>query len=37
LQSAPVVNGVFTNIPATSGIYTNPITAGQQFFRLISN
>ena len=29
--------GMFTNIPGATTPYTNPVTAGQQFFRLISN
>ena len=34
LQSAPVVTGTFTNIPAATSPYTNALTAPQQFFRL---
>jgi len=37
LQSAPVVTGPFTNLPAATSPYTNPLTALQQFFRLILN
>jgi hypothetical protein len=37
LQSAPSVTGPFTNLPAATSPFTNPITAPQQFFRLISN
>ena len=37
LQSAPTVTGTFTNITGAISPYTNSITAGQQFFRLISN
>jgi hypothetical protein len=37
LQTAPVVTGPFTNLPAATSPYTNPLTAPQQFFRLISN
>lgn len=37
LQSAPAVTGPFTNLPAATSPYTNPLTAAQQFFRLISN
>jgi hypothetical protein len=37
LQSAPFVTGPFTNLPAATSPYTNPLTAPQQFFRLISN
>jgi hypothetical protein len=37
LQTAPAITGPFTNLPAATSPYTNPITAPQQFFRLISN
>jgi hypothetical protein len=37
LQSASVINGMFTNIPNATSPYTNPISGSQQFFRLISN
>jgi uncharacterized repeat protein (TIGR03803 family) len=37
LQTAPVVNGTYTNIPGATSPYTNPITAPQQYFRLSSN
>lgn len=37
LQAAPVVNGLYTNIPAATSPYTNPIAGGQQFFRLNGN
>ena len=37
LQSAPTITGTFTNLPTATSPYTNPITGGQQFFRLISN
>jgi hypothetical protein len=37
LQTAPAVTGPFTNLPAATSPYTNPLTAPQQFFRLISN
>jgi uncharacterized repeat protein (TIGR03803 family) len=37
LQSAPSVTGNFTNIPAATSPYTNPITGLQKYFRLISN
>jgi hypothetical protein len=37
LQSAPFVIGPFTNLPAATIPYTNPLTAPQQFFRLIGN
>ena len=35
LQTAPAVTGTLTNIPAAPSTFTNPITAGQQFFRLV--
>jgi uncharacterized repeat protein (TIGR03803 family) len=35
LQSAPVVSGTYTNIPGATTSYTNPISAAQQFFRLM--
>ena len=34
LQSAPAVPGTFTNIPGATSPYTNPLSGGQQFFRL---
>jgi hypothetical protein len=37
LQSAPAASGSFTNIPGATSPYTNPISGGQQFFRLISD
>jgi uncharacterized delta-60 repeat protein len=37
LQHAPSPSGVFTNVPGAASPYTNPISSGQQFFRLISN
>lgn len=37
LQTAPAITGPFTNIPGTTSPSTNPITAPQRFFRLISN
>jgi len=37
LQTAPAVTGPFTNRPAATSPYTNPLTASQQFFRLIGN
>jgi hypothetical protein len=37
LQSAPTVNGSFTNIPGAASPYTSPITGAQQFFRLKGN
>ena len=35
LQSATGVTGPFTNLPAATNCYTNPITAPQQIFRLV--
>jgi uncharacterized repeat protein (TIGR03803 family) len=35
LQSAPALTGTFTNLPAATNPYTNPITGPQQFFRLM--
>jgi len=37
LQSAPAITGTFTSLPAATSPYTNPFTALQQFFRLISD
>ena len=37
LQAAPEVTGAYTNIPCATSPYTNPITSGQKFFRLIGN
>jgi len=37
LQSASTLTGTFTNLPGATSPYTNPISGGQQFFRLISN
>ncbi len=34
LQSAPALTGTFTNLPAATNPYTNPITGPQQFYRL---
>lgn len=34
LQSAPIVSGPYTNIPAATSPYTNAAVSGQQFFRL---
>jgi hypothetical protein len=34
LQSAPFVTGPFTNLPAATSPYVNPLTAPKQFFRL---
>ena len=35
LQAAPNVTGTYTNIPGATSPYTNPVTSGQKFFRLI--
>jgi len=37
LQTAPAVTGTFSNLSGATSPYTNPISGGQQFFRLISN
>jgi hypothetical protein len=37
LQSAPAVTGTFTNLLGVTSRYTNPLSGGQQFFRLIGN
>jgi hypothetical protein len=37
LQSAPAISGTFTKLPGATSPYTNAITGGQRFFRLISN
>ena len=37
LQSGPFVTGTYTNIPAATSPYTNPITGSQKFFRLKAN
>jgi uncharacterized delta-60 repeat protein len=37
LQSAPLVNGTYTNLPGASSPYTNVIVGSQQYFRLKSN
>jgi hypothetical protein len=37
LQSAPDLTATFTNIPAATSPFTNPLTAPQQFFRLKGN
>ena len=34
LQSAPVVTGIYTNIPGATTPYTNPVSGAQRFFRL---
>ena len=36
LQTAPILTGVFTNIPGGTSPYTNTITVPQQFFRLMA-
>ncbi len=35
LQSAPTVTNTFTNIPGATSPFTNTISVGQQFFRLV--
>ena len=37
LQSAPAITGTFTDLPAATSSYTNPIAGSQRYFRLISN
>jgi len=37
LQTAAAVTGPFTNLPAATSPYTNPLAALQQFFRLYAN
>ena len=37
LQSAPMVTGVFTNIPSAAGSYTSSLTGTQRYFRLKAN
>jgi uncharacterized repeat protein (TIGR03803 family) len=37
LQAAPLVTGIYTNIPGATSPYTNFITGAQQYFRLIAN
>ncbi len=37
LQTAPTLTGTFTNIPAATSPYTNPIAGPQQYFRLKAN
>jgi hypothetical protein len=37
LQCAPAVTGTYTNIPGATSPYTNTITGGKRFFRLIAN
>jgi hypothetical protein len=37
LQSAPAITGTFTNVPGATSPFTNAVTGGQAFFRLISN
>ena len=36
LQSAPAAAGTYTNIPGATSPYTNLITSGKQFFRLLN-
>ncbi len=35
LQSAPAVTGTFTNVPGATSPYTNVLSGGQLFFRLV--
>ena len=35
LQSAPVVNGTYTNVPSPASPYTNAINGSNQFFRTV--
>jgi uncharacterized repeat protein (TIGR03803 family) len=37
LQSAPAINGTFTNLPSATSPYTNAIDGAPKCFRLISN
>ncbi len=37
LQSAPAITATFTNVPGATSPYTNTLSGGQRFFRLISN
>jgi len=37
LQSAPIINGNYTNIPGATSPYTNSITGSQRYFRLKAN
>jgi uncharacterized repeat protein (TIGR03803 family) len=37
LQSAPAVNGVYTNVPGATSPYTNAATGKAEFFRLKAN
>jgi len=37
LQAAPQPTGTYTNVPAASSPYTNPISGPARFFRLIGN
>jgi hypothetical protein len=37
LQSAPAVQGAYTNIPGATSPFTNPISGTQQYFRLRGN
>jgi len=37
LQTAPALTGPFTNVPAATSSYANPLTVTEQFFRLISS
>ena len=37
LESAPSVNGAYTNIPGAGSPYTNPVAGPQRYFRLKAN
>jgi hypothetical protein len=37
LQSAPVANGTYANVPGATNPYTNAIRASPAFFRLRAN
>jgi uncharacterized repeat protein (TIGR03803 family) len=36
LQAAPIVNGLYTNVPGAASPFTNAITASPKYFRLIA-
>jgi len=37
LQSAPLVTGVYTDVPGATSPYTNAISGAAEFFRLQAN
>lgn len=37
LQSAPAINGTFTNLPGATSPFTNDLTVPERYFRLILN